>query len=115
MAGGGADFGINDEDDPELAMALRISLEEQRMRQQQGAGGGGAAAAEADDGDQAQMDVDQIPGDSGGVVPPILAPAPSAVVEQEMPNFEEMSEEEQMAYAVRLSMPQEGTGQPGLI
>jgi 26S proteasome regulatory subunit N10 len=113
MAGGGADFGINDEDDPELAMALRISLEEQRMRQQQGAGGGGAA--EADDGDQAQMDVDQIPGDGGGVVPPILAPAPSAVVEQEMPNFEEMSEEEQMAYAVRLSMMQEGAGQPGLI
>lgn len=43
-AGPVGDFGINDEDDPELAMALRISLEEQRLRQQQPQGGGGAAA-----------------------------------------------------------------------
>ncbi len=32
--GGGFDFGVDPNDDPELAMALRISMEEQRARQQ---------------------------------------------------------------------------------
>jgi len=33
--GGGFDFGIDANEDPELAMALRVSLEEQRQRQEQ--------------------------------------------------------------------------------
>ena len=28
------DFGVNPDDDPELALALRVSMEEQRARQQ---------------------------------------------------------------------------------
>jgi 26S proteasome regulatory subunit N10 len=34
MAGGGFDFGIDPNDDPELALALRVSMEEQRSRQE---------------------------------------------------------------------------------
>jgi 26S proteasome regulatory subunit N10 len=32
--GGGFDFGIDPNDDPELALALRVSMEEQRTRQE---------------------------------------------------------------------------------
>uniref|UniRef100_A0AC34QRN9 26S proteasome non-ATPase regulatory subunit 4 n=1 Tax=Panagrolaimus sp. JU765 TaxID=591449 RepID=A0AC34QRN9_9BILA len=35
---GGMDFGMDGEEDPELALALRVSLEEQRARQQQESG-----------------------------------------------------------------------------
>ncbi|VDP17551.1 unnamed protein product [Soboliphyme baturini] len=35
MPDGGYDFGIDPNEDPELAMALRVSLEEQRQRQEQ--------------------------------------------------------------------------------
>ena len=34
MGGGGFDFGIDPNDDPELALALRVSMEEQRARQE---------------------------------------------------------------------------------
>ena len=44
--GGGFEFGVDPNDDPELALALRVSMEEQRARQQAetGAGSEGAAA-----------------------------------------------------------------------
>ena len=32
--GGGFEFGVDPNDDPELALALRVSMEEQRARQQ---------------------------------------------------------------------------------
>ena len=49
-AAGGFEFGVNPDDDPELALALRVSMEEQRARQQAEGGapdtpGGGAVAA----------------------------------------------------------------------
>lgn len=34
IGGGGFDFGIDPNDDPELALALRVSMEEQRARQE---------------------------------------------------------------------------------
>ena len=42
---GGFEFGVNPDDDPELALALRVSMEEQRARQQ--AEGGAPGAREA--------------------------------------------------------------------
>ena len=132
--GAGGEFGINDEDDPELAMALRISLEEQRLRQQQqeggGAAGGAAAAAAAmpaagggqqpaDGGGGGQaadvpMEVGEpaadngsVGGGGGPVATAVRPPTPAASARQQPPpNFEQMSEEEQMAYALRLSMEQ---------
>ncbi|CAG7732245.1 unnamed protein product, partial [Allacma fusca] len=34
MGGGGFDFGIDPNDDPEFALDLRVSMEEQRARQE---------------------------------------------------------------------------------
>ena len=48
MAGAGAagfEFGVNPDDDPELALALRVSMEEQRARQQAEGGAEESAAA----------------------------------------------------------------------
>uniref|UniRef100_A0A915N4Y1 26S proteasome non-ATPase regulatory subunit 4 n=1 Tax=Meloidogyne javanica TaxID=6303 RepID=A0A915N4Y1_MELJA len=99
--GAGADFGINEEDDPELAMALRISLEEQRVRQQ----GGGDAPPQVEEQPQQEednsMDVGEERGDEGGS----KKTADAAEKSQVPPiNFEEMTEEEQMAYALRMSV-----------
>merc|ERR1711874_200711 len=44
--GGGFEFGVDPNEDPELALALRVSMEEQRARQEaENAAGGGAGAA----------------------------------------------------------------------
>jgi len=66
MGGGGGggegfEFGINPENDPELALALRISMEEERARQAASGGGEAAPAAEA-----------------GGAAPATAAAAPAA-------------------------------------
>ncbi|KAF7636355.1 VWFA domain-containing protein [Meloidogyne graminicola] len=99
--GAGAKFGINDEDDPELAMALRISLEEQRVRQQEEQsiegnnemeveGGEGEEDSSPDKKKSSKNTVEVV--DKSQIVPPI--------------NFEEMTEEEQMAYALQMSVDQ---------
>jgi len=69
-AGGeaGFDFGINPNEDPELAMALRISMEEERARQAQQAGESGAPPP-ADAGPAPMEGVSQ---------PPAATPAPAA-------------------------------------
>lgn len=103
--GAGGDFGM-DEDDPELAMALRISLEEQRLRQQQPQQGGGDGEQPAVGGGGAPMDVDHPPAGGATATPAVRPPTPTAT--QPPSNFAEMTEEEQMAYALRLSMMQEG-------
>ncbi|VDK50653.1 unnamed protein product [Anisakis simplex] len=88
--GGGFEFGIDPEDDPDLALALRVSLEEQRQRQQQEAvTGGGGGAAETTDTTQQPMDTS---------APDIMTMDPGA-----------MTEEQQLEWALRMSM-QEGSG-----
>lgn len=105
---GGADFDPND--DPELAMALRVSLEEQRQRQE-GAGGAGAAAAAAAGVGGGEAESGGGGGGGGGegmeeeaLDAPNPAPAP-------LP-FEAMTEEEQLEFALRMSM-QDGGGTDG--
>ncbi|XP_030842176.1 26S proteasome non-ATPase regulatory subunit 4 [Strongylocentrotus purpuratus] len=100
-SGGDFEFGFDPSTDPELAMALRISMEEQRQRQE---------------------DVTKEPGD-GTTDKPIAQPADSeeALLEQAlvmsnqpMSSFEEtptpdlgaMTEEEQIAYALQMSLRQ---------
>lgn len=89
---GGFDFGIDAEDDPELALALRVSLEEQRARQRQ--------ESDAQGGENMQVD--------GG------APAPVPIAEPSRPAADlasvdpaGMTEEEQLQWALRMSMMQE--------
>merc|ERR1711872_427956 len=46
-SGAGFEFGVNPDDDPELALALRVSMEEQRARQQAEGGGEDTGATPA--------------------------------------------------------------------
>ncbi|CAD6184146.1 unnamed protein product [Caenorhabditis auriculariae] len=76
--GGGFDFGVDAENDPDLALALRVSMEEERARQAaEAAANGGTANAEPQVEPVAQaMDVD----------------------------MSTMTEEQQLEWALRLSM-----------
>uniref|UniRef100_A0A914HA35 26S proteasome non-ATPase regulatory subunit 4 n=1 Tax=Globodera rostochiensis TaxID=31243 RepID=A0A914HA35_GLORO len=100
VIGAGGDFGINEEDDPELAMALRISLEEQRLRQQQQTDGAGQPQQQQQNA-AVPMEVDQQQSKSDAPT----APAETGQrIHQEEPNLSAMTEEEQLEYVLRLSM-----------
>jgi len=104
--GGGYEFGVDPNDDPELALALRVSMEEQRARQQADtgatnpgeggqetpAGGQPAAAGGEDTSEEAMLQralaMSMGGGEESGSAPDLAA----------------MTEEEQIAYAMRMSM-----------
>lgn len=108
--GGGFEFGVDPNDDPELALALRVSMDEQRARQQAEnpgeaaapADGAAPAAAAAPDATNEEallqralaMSMDTTEGDE--VTQPV-ARAPSR-------DLASMTEEEQIAYAMQMSM-----------
>uniref|UniRef100_A0A0N4ZUB9 26S proteasome non-ATPase regulatory subunit 4 n=1 Tax=Parastrongyloides trichosuri TaxID=131310 RepID=A0A0N4ZUB9_PARTI len=73
--GSGFEFGIDDADDPDLALALRVSLEEQRQKQRAEAGG-----------------VDEV--EKMETSEPVVV----------APNVASMTEEEQLAWALQMSM-----------
>jgi len=100
-SGAGFEFGVNPDDDPELALALRVSMEEQRARQQ---AEGGEVEAPAD-----------------GAVPAVEESSEEALLQRAlamsmdtedtssvgMPKERDlgsMTEEEQIAYAMQMSM-----------
>jgi len=113
--GGGFEFGVNPEDDPELALALRVSMEEQRARQQAESGGAGgeeapaaaaaaaAPAAASDNSEEALLQralaMSMETGDEASATP-AAAGTPEV-------NLGAMTEEEQIAYAMRMSMAEE--------
>ncbi|PIO62489.1 ribosomal protein L9 domain protein [Teladorsagia circumcincta] len=84
-AGGGFEFGVDPEDDPDLALALRVSMEEERARQAAeaaaAAAASGTAAAEPAGASEQAQNVD--------------------VMDMEMG---EMTEEQQLEWALRMSM-----------
>ena len=101
-AAGGFEFGVNPDDDPELALALRVSMEEQRARQQAEGGGGGApeggatpmATAEDESSEEAMLQrALAMSMDTTGAAP--AAPAPAR-------DLSSMTEEEQIAYAMQV-------------
>jgi len=124
-SGGGFEFGIDPNEDPELALALRVSMEEQRARQEAenretgGPATGATPAAEApaapasvgmDDGSSEEallqralemsMNPEEPGGSSGaGSGPPVDLGA--------------MTEDEQIAYAMRMSMAESGPSTSG--
>lgn len=98
-AGGGFEFGVDANEDPELAMALRVSLEEQRQRQEQQARQAESPAAGAGAAQPVSV--------STGAAPAAQAPEGAANKEQPMDtssNIAAMTEEEQMELALRMSM-----------
>ena len=104
-AAGGFEFGVNPDDDPELALALRVSMEEQRARQQAEGGGGGAPeggatpmATEDESSEEAMLQralaMSMDTGGAGTGAAP-AAPAPAR-------DLSSMTEEEQIAYAMQV-------------
>jgi len=117
--GSGFEFGIDPNEDPELALALRVSMEEQRARQEAttgAAGGGEAPAAEAGTPTGAGADAEDDPVlaralamsvGGGSATPSAAAPAGGAE-----PNLSAMTEDEQIAYAMRMSMAEDDSAGP---
>uniref|UniRef100_A0A3B3SS70 26S proteasome non-ATPase regulatory subunit 4 n=1 Tax=Paramormyrops kingsleyae TaxID=1676925 RepID=A0A3B3SS70_9TELE len=91
------EFGVDPSADPELALALRVSMEEQRQRQEEEARRAAAAsAAEAgiptsagDESEEALLKMSVSQPESGAAV---------------LPDFSSMTEEEQIAYAMQMSL-----------
>jgi len=116
-AGGGFEFGVDPNDDPELALALRVSMEEQRARQQAdvtsdappptpGAEGGasagaGAGAGAEDTSEEAMLQRALAMSMGGGEAGAESAGSGGSAME---PDLAAMTEEEQIAYAMRMSM-----------
>ena len=100
--GGGFEFGVNPDDDPELALALRVSMEEQRARQQAESGGGqesGApvvAGGEDETSEEAMLQRALAMSMDTGEAGTGAAPAPAR-------DLSNMTEEEQIAYAMQVS------------
>ncbi|XP_067365186.1 26S proteasome non-ATPase regulatory subunit 4-like isoform X2 [Channa argus] len=91
------EFGVDPSADPELALALRVSMEEQRQRQEDEARRAAVASAAeagitspaADESDDALLKMS---------VPHTDSSAPT------LPDFSRMTEDEQIAYALQMSM-----------
>nr|XP_014348378.1 PREDICTED: 26S proteasome non-ATPase regulatory subunit 4 isoform X2 [Latimeria chalumnae] len=104
------EFGVDPSADPELALALRVSMEEQRQRQEEEARRAAAAsAAEAGitspgaDGKEVARGNPTIPYDSDDAL------LKMTMTQQEtgrsgIPDFSSMSEDEQIAYAMQMSL-----------
>ena len=99
--GGGFEFGVNPDDDPELALALRVSMEEQRARQQAEAGGGQetggqvVGGAEDESSEEAMLQRALAMSMDTGEAGAGSAPAPAR-------DLSTMTEEEQIAYAMQV-------------
>merc|ERR1711990_31239 len=106
-AGGAFDIDADAANDPELAMALRISLEEQRARQQQGTSNDEnneeQPAAQPMDDDQAMLQNALMMSMDGGGASSAGGAAPATAGGADA-DLSAMTEEEQIAYAIQMSM-----------
>ncbi|KAL1439236.1 hypothetical protein MTO96_010274 [Rhipicephalus appendiculatus] len=107
---GGFEFGVDPNEDPELALALRVSMEEQRQRQEDEARR--AAANSAKQATQAPSAAETESGSSEErLLERALAmsmetdPAPPTTTAS-LPDFSAMTEDEQIAYAMQMSLQQ---------
>uniref|UniRef100_A0A9J8AUJ9 26S proteasome non-ATPase regulatory subunit 4 n=2 Tax=Cyprinus carpio TaxID=7962 RepID=A0A9J8AUJ9_CYPCA len=91
------EFGVDPSADPELALALRVSMEEQRQRQEeearrvaaQSAAEAGIPTSTADESEEALLKMSASQPETGVAV---------------LPDFSSMTEEEQIAYAMQMSL-----------
>nr|XP_046218516.1 26S proteasome non-ATPase regulatory subunit 4-like isoform X2 [Oncorhynchus gorbuscha] len=99
------EFGVDPSADPELALALRVSMEEQRQRQEEEARQVAVTSAadvttadskESEESEEALLKMSVSQPETGG----------AAV----LPDFSNMTEEEQIAYAMRMSLAGEEYG-----
>jgi len=110
-AGGGRDFdfGIDAEADPELALALRVSMEEQRQRQEDEARKNAAAPKER----QPAIDEDEEDEEAAQLAAALAMSTQNDASMPAVPDFGSMSEEEQIAMAMQMSLQaDEASGTP---
>lgn len=117
LGGAGFEFGVDPNEDPELALALRVSMEEQRQRQEEeqrralvasnteggetsGAGPSGEkVAATTTSGAAALVE----PNSEEAMLQRALALS-TETADDNLPDFANMTEEEQIAFAMQMSM-----------
>ncbi|XP_062134182.1 26S proteasome non-ATPase regulatory subunit 4 [Drosophila sulfurigaster albostrigata] len=124
LGGAAFEFGVDPNEDPELALALRVSMEEQRQRQESeqrragadnaGAGSGTGNAAETAAGGAIVTSGESVASSATGVTVPssnseeaMLQRAlalSTETPEDNLPDFANMTEEEQIAFAMQMSM-----------
>jgi len=99
-SGAGFEFGVNPDDDPELALALRVSMEEQRARQQ-AEGGEEEAAAPATGGATEDESSEEALLQRALAMSMDTGETGAAPKQRDLSS---MTEEEQIAYAMEMSM-----------
>lgn len=109
LGGSGFEFGVDPNEDPELALALRVSMEEQRQRQEDEArrateasstetGGVKAAPIKEEPSEEAMLErALAMSMEEDAADPASAAAAPSV-------DFANMTEDEQIAFAMQMSM-----------
>lgn len=111
IGGMGFEFGVDPNEDPELALALRVSMEEQRQRQEDearrtvSATSNEPAGPRATDGSNEEAMLEQAVAMS--LASDAAAPASTVPT---VPDFAAMTEEEQIAYAMQMSLQQAHDG-----
>ncbi|KAK6621585.1 proteasome regulatory particle base subunit rpn10 [Polyplax serrata] len=102
LGGSGFEFGVDPNEDPELALALRVSMEEQRQRQEEEARRNQTGAPQAR---ERPPPIEEAPNEEV-----MLKRALAMSMETEetspapVPDFENMTEEEQIIFAMQMSM-----------
>lgn len=116
LGGAGFEFGVDPNEDPELALALRVSMEEQRQRQEEeqrralvasnaedvdpsGAGPSGEKAGASTSAAAALIE----PNSEEAMLQRALALS-TETADDNLPDFANMTEEEQIAFAMQMSM-----------
>lgn len=113
LGGSGFEFGVDPNEDPELALALRVSMEEQRQRQQEEArrtqttetpSATAPPTSHEVSSDEAMLER-ALAMSIEESAPPAAAPAAAAAsAAPQEPDFSAMTEDEQIAFALRMSM-----------
>ncbi|RWS30633.1 26S proteasome non-ATPase regulatory subunit 4-like isoform X2, partial [Leptotrombidium deliense] len=105
------EFGIDPNEDPELALALRVSMEEQRARQEQearaAAGGSQASAGTAPataETTTVAKDTDEEMLERALAMSVETSNVPPSSTKPALPDFAAMTEEEQIRYAMEMSL-----------
>ncbi|XP_069689945.1 26S proteasome non-ATPase regulatory subunit 4 isoform X2 [Periplaneta americana] len=106
LGGSGFEFGVDPNEDPELALALRVSMEEQRQRQEEEARRAQVASA-ADGSTPAPTPIKEAPNEEAMLERALAMSLEGGEEEQStpaVPDFAHMTEEEQIAFAMQMSM-----------
>ncbi|XP_037040016.1 26S proteasome non-ATPase regulatory subunit 4 [Bradysia coprophila] len=112
LSGAGFEFGVDPNEDPELALALRVSMEEQRQRQEDEqrraiaesdapAGGAAAVTAAVGAGSAAAGETNT---EEAMLQRALALSTETPEIDDGMPDFANMTEEEQIAFAMQMSM-----------